>query len=73
MGYKNIKIKVKWEVSDGYAGKGRPQETIFKPYDYVDEDFWKQATREEKIKIIEEAVQEDFENKISFSIDDYGI
>jgi hypothetical protein len=64
-----MKIIVKWEVEDGYVGKSRPQSTIVD----TDHHFWDSLNDEEKRQLIEECVQEDYEQKISFSISDYGI
>jgi len=73
MKYEDLKINVKWEVDDGYVGKSRPQETIIKPYDYVDEDEWNDATEDGKKDYIEEWVEDDFKNTIGFLIEDYGL
>jgi len=68
------KIVVKWEVEDGYVGRSRPQRTVIDVENHLmDESEWNELSDEEKRKIIEEAVQEDFDQKISFAINDYGI
>ena len=64
------KIKVRWEVADGYAGKSRPQYTTINTEDF---DDWEEMSEGEKKGHIEEMVQEDFEQKISFCIEDYGL
>lgn len=62
-----MKLDITWEVEDGYAGKSRPQHSIFD----TDEDcveIWDELTDEEKSELIDEFIQEEFYNKISFSI-----
>ena len=39
----------------------------------MSEEEWNQLSTEEKIEHIESIVQEDFEQRITFGIDDYGI
>ena len=56
-------MEITWEVEDGYIGKSRPQTTIV-PDDELDE----LETGLEKEKLIEEYIQEDFANKISWNI-----
>lgn len=68
-----MKIKVRWQVDDGYAGASRPQHTTFDTEDYCDDEEWESKSEEEKRQLIEEVVEEDFRNKASFHIDDYGI
>jgi hypothetical protein len=58
------KIKVTWEVADGYAGRTRPQTTKIDHSDIVDCD-----SEDEVKKLIEDSIQEDFDQKIS---PDYG-
>ena len=65
-----MKIRVMWQVNDGYAGKSRLQETIFESHDYTKTD-WKELTEEEKETILDQAVQEDFHNKIMYYIINY--
>lgn len=68
------KITVVWEVGDGYVGKSRPQRTVIDvENDLMCEEEWNELTHEEKIENIESIVQEDFEQRITFEIDDYGI
>jgi hypothetical protein len=68
------KIKVTWEVEDGYAGKSRPQTTIIDiEQEHMSEGEWNELSEDEKRELIEDCVREDFENKISFGIDSYGI
>lgn len=50
------KVKITWQVDDGYAGGSRPQ------YCYVDiEDYNDCETEKDKESIIEQAVQESME------------
>lgn len=55
-------VKVRWQVDDGYAGGSRPQSLTI-----PDEDF-EDMTEEEKEAYIEECIQDDFNNKISWHI-----
>ena len=59
-------MKVIWEVEDGYVGKSRPQEIII-PDDEI-YDWEGKISEEEKQKLIEDCVQEDFNQKISWAI-----
>jgi hypothetical protein len=68
-----MKIEIRWSVEDGYVGKDRPQTTVFDSDDVMDEEDWEQLTEEEKQGYIHESVQDDFEQKITWSIDDYGL
>ncbi|MEO7046582.1 MAG: hypothetical protein ABI091_14825 [Ferruginibacter sp.] len=54
-------MEITWEVEDGYSGKSRPQHT-----EIDDQDIAECKTKEEFEKLINEAVQEDFEQTISF-------
>jgi len=67
------KIKVKWEVEDGYVGKSRPQSTTIDIEQHMDKEEWDSMNESEKREFIEGIVQEDFDEKISFGISDYGI
>ena len=62
-----------WEVEDGYAGKSRPQHTKIDTNDQFEDDEWEEMSEKEKKEWIEEQVEEDYRNKISFYISDYGI
>jgi len=53
---------VRWQFNDGYAGKARPQYTTIN-----DDDLAECETEEERQELIQEAVEEDFNNK-GFSI-----
>lgn len=55
-------MRIQWEVDDGYVGKSAPQYTII-----YDEDL-EGMTPEEIHEEIEEAVHEDFRQKISYHI-----
>lgn len=65
-----MKIKVTWEVEDNYAGGSRPHSTMFDTEWY---DDWEELSDDLKKRCIEEVVQEDFDQKITFSITDYGL
>ncbi len=68
------KITVRWEVADGYSGKSRPQTTIIDvEKDLMSAEEWNDLSEDEREEHIDSIVQEDFEQKISFGIDDYGI
>ena len=54
-------INIKWEVSDGYIGKDRPQYTKIYINDLDDIE-----TKEEIIDFISSIIQEDFETNISW-------
>ena len=60
-------ISVTWEMEDGYCGKARPHHTKFESEDYED-GKWDDIDEQRKNEIIDKVVQEDFKNKISFSI-----
>lgn len=55
-------MRVRWEVEDGYVGKSRPQETYIN-----DIELELCETKEEKEKYINERIQEDFEQKITWA------
>lgn len=67
------KFTARWEVEDGYAGKSRPQETKIDTDDWMDQKEWDMLSDKEKREHIDSAVQEDYEQRISYAIDDYGI
>ncbi len=54
---------VHWEVEDGYVGKSRPQST-----EISDEDLDACETAEERERLIEDCIQEDFEQNITWAI-----
>jgi hypothetical protein len=67
------KLIVEWEVEDGYLGHS-PQKTVIDVENtLMDEGEWNELSKAEKQEIIEEIVKEDFEQKISFHIKNYGI
>lgn len=61
-------MKVTWEVNDGYVGKSRPQTT-----EVNDGELTSCETFEEAMNLIEEAVQYDFEQRISWHHKDLAI
>lgn len=68
------KIRVRWEVEDGYAGQSRPQETVIDvENDLMSEEEWNELSEDQKKENIDSLVQEDFEQRIHFGIEDYGI
>lgn len=56
--------EINWQVDDGYVGKCRPQKTKID-----DNELLECESKEEVIKLIYDFVQEDFNNKICYSID----
>ena len=56
-------VRVTWEVEDGCVGKSRPQHT-----EVPEDDLEDCETDEERERRIEEYVEEDFKQRISFSI-----
>ena len=56
-------MRVTWEVEDGYVGKSRPQHT-----EIPDDELSDCETEDEKQHLIEEYIQSDFEQNISWSI-----
>lgn len=63
------KITISWEVEDGYAGGSRPHRVSFDPTNYIDEDeTWEEISQERKDEIINDIVETDFEQTISFVI-----
>lgn len=68
------KIRVRWQVEDGYVGKSRPQETVIDVQNELMPKLeWQELSDEEKREHIDSIVQEDFERRIRFGIEDYGI
>jgi len=55
---------VRWEVADGYVGAGRTQET-----EIDDDSIAECESQEEFNRLIEECVQEDFEQRVSWEVD----
>lgn len=60
----DIKMKVKWEVEDGYVGKSCPHFT-----DVPDDELEECETEEEKGDLIDSYIKEDFEQKITYHWD----
>jgi hypothetical protein len=54
--------RVIWEVDDGYAGKSRPHIL------YIDDEDLEDLTADERDVYIYEAVQDDFESKVTWYI-----
>ena len=54
-------MKFSWEIDDGYVGQRAPQYT-----EIDDDDLAECETEEERQELINEIVQEDFEQKVSF-------
>jgi hypothetical protein len=55
-------VKVEWTVDDGYAGGSRPQYT-----DIDDDDLDECETDEEREEFINDCIQQDFEQKITWT------
>lgn len=71
--FEEIEITVTWEICDGYISGDRPQETKIKLSKDLDFEDWNIMSSEEKRYYIEDCVQEDFENKITYEIGNYGL
>lgn len=56
-------MKVTWEVDDGYVGGSRPQ-TV----EVDDNELADCENEEQRRQLIEDYVQEDFENKVTWYI-----
>ena len=54
-------MKITWEVEDGYCGKSRPQKTE------IDDEALEGLNQEEIENYIYDRVQEDFDQRISWS------
>ena len=54
-------MRIRWEVGDGYVGKSRPHYL-----DIPDEEF-DEMSDEEKTDLIDDYVQQDFDNKVDYS------
>lgn len=63
----DAKITVRWEVEDGYVGKSRPQQ-----FDLDLEDFNGCESQSDYELALEEAVQSEFDNRISWCADNYN-
>ena len=56
-------MKVKWQVDDGYVSGSRPQTTKID-----DDELAECETEEERKELINDYIQNDFEQRISWSI-----
>lgn len=56
-------MKVCWQVEDGYVGPSRPQYT-----EVPDDELAEMETETEREELIDEYVQEDFMQKITWTI-----
>ena len=56
-------IKVRWQVEDGYAGGARPQSTTLNLEDFEG------CSDEQIVEMIEQCIQDDFEQSISWGAD----
>lgn len=56
-------MKVRWEVEDGYVGKSRPQYT-----EIPDEEWLECETESDRELLLEDYIQTDFDNNISWAI-----
>ena len=63
---RRAKMRITWEVEDGYAGKSRPQST-----QVDDDELLRCDTVEEALEVIDECVHTDFENTISWCFNGY--
>jgi len=64
-----MRIRIEWQVEDGYVGGARPQETEID----VDKEEWEEMNEEQKQEFLEEEVQQDFDQKIGFGIDRWEV
>jgi hypothetical protein len=55
-----MRLRVKWEVQDGYAGKSRPQYTYFT----IDKVAWVTMSQDERFECAIDEVHEHFEEVI---------
>lgn len=58
-------MRVTWEVEDGYCGEARPQYT-----EIPNDELADCQTEEEKDRLIEEYVEQDFKQTVSYVITD---
>lgn len=62
-------IEVHWTVEDGYVNNGPHSTTIDVEFELgLSEEEWNELPEEEQRDRIEDLVQEDFEQKISYGI-----
>lgn len=73
MEFEDLKITVKWSVTDDEFNKIDEYETTITPSDdYLEED-WNEMDEDEKRGYISECVENDFNDKFSFEIEDYEL
>ena len=53
-------MKIRWEVSDGYAGPSAPQ-----TFDFGEDEVMECDTVEEAMELINDAIQNDFKQTIN--------
>jgi hypothetical protein len=58
-------MEITYHVEDGYAGKSRPQHV-----DVPDDEIKEYDSIEEAMEMIQQSVQEDFENRITWAYGD---
>lgn len=63
------KLTISWEVNDGYVNKSGIQKTTLTEDNLdMDWDEWDELNKEEQRDYIMDAVQDDFDNRITFEI-----
>ncbi len=63
------KIVIMWEVSDGYVGDYGLHKTVIDVEAHImSEAEWGKLTENEREAIISQAIQEDFQQKVSWQI-----
>lgn len=65
-------IRVKW-VADGSNIKDKTRTTVVDTGKFMPEEDWKSLHPEDKRVFIKSVVREDFEESISFKINNYGL
>ncbi len=68
-----MKITVRWQVDDGYVGGARPHRTTVNTEEMMEDEMWNQLSDDEKKEHLISYVEDDFNDRITFAIDDYGI
>lgn len=58
-------MEITWQIEDGYMGRSRPQHTSVD-----DDDILSYDTVDEAMEMIDQAVRDDFEQKISWYFKD---
>ena len=59
-------MEIEWEVEDGYIGGSRPQSLTL-----ISDDFENCKTVEDAMEVVNEAVQEDFRQTVTYKITNY--